>query len=96
MSFLDFEELLPGPKDRRVTRRWLVHAKSGHLLGAIGWYSGWRRYVYWAQAGTIYEELCLREIAAFCEAHTRERKAQCHSAAIAATTTTPLSATAPT
>lgn len=60
----------------RRTLTWLVSAKeSGVPLGQIDWYSPWRRYVFEPEAGTLYEEDCLRVIAAFVENLTKRQRA---------------------
>ena len=72
-KWIEFREVgAPG-----VTRVWHVHAKQGgDILGVVRWYSGWRRYVFAPVEGSEYEQDCLRDIAAFVERETRERKAQ--------------------
>lgn len=56
-----------------------VSAKDGGAtLGAVRWYAPWRKYAFFPRPETLYEQDCLRDIAAFCEAETRahrERKA---------------------
>ena len=41
-----------------------VRAKEGdELLGRIFWYSRWRCYVFEPDSSTIYEKVCMRDIA---------------------------------
>lgn len=48
------------------------------LLGEIRWYGAWRKYAFFPSQQTLFEEVCLREIAMFIEnrtqAHRREKK----------------------
>lgn len=64
------------PKPGRRTVPWQVRTKGGGVpLGWIEWHSSWRRYVFEPDAGTLYEEDCLRVIAAFVENLTRRQRA---------------------
>ncbi len=45
---------------------------GGTLLGTIGWYAHWRGYVFYPEGGTLYEQICLRAIADFCEIQTKK------------------------
>ena len=61
----------PKPK----TKVWRVVSKyETGQLGWIGWYAPWRKYSFYPEAGTLYEQVCLREIADFCERKTKEHK----------------------
>ena len=60
--------------DTGKTKVWSV-AASGTPLGAIRWYSQWRRYVFYPHAGTLYDAECLHDITSFIEARMRDRKA---------------------
>ena len=67
------------PPDRK-TKIWNVFAKDGDvILGSVFWYGAWRRYVFGPTMdhleGVIFEQQCLRDIAAFVEARTRDHKA---------------------
>ena len=58
------------------TLRWRICTKdNGAELGQIRWYPQWRKYVFYPYHATLYEWVCLREIAAFCEARTNAHKA---------------------
>jgi hypothetical protein len=57
------------------TCRWMVLAQGGGCLGVVKWYSGWRRYCFFPEMGTLYEQDCLLDIAAFCEEVTAMHKA---------------------
>lgn len=72
------EELSPLPEAK--TRRWQVRASDGGwILGIIKWYGPWRKYAFFPETNTIYEEDCLRQIAQFVVNETtlhRERNKQ--------------------
>jgi hypothetical protein len=61
------------PKDpKRKTDTYFVGNKgSGEVLGAITWFSRWRKYSFYPYADMTFEETCLREIAEFIEQETR-------------------------
>ena len=61
----------------RRTRRWSVQTRDGHAqLGTIEWYGPWRKYSFSPsmEAPLVFEEMCLRDVAAFVEARTREHR----------------------
>ncbi len=72
IEFRDVSEHFPA----RKTRTWAVlpKAQPGAVLGRVEWYPGWRKYVFAPEADTVYEQDCLRDIAAFCEQQTREHR----------------------
>jgi hypothetical protein len=54
---------------------WRVDAKDPAVeLGYIEWFSRWRKYIFAPLNETVYEQTCLREIAIFCEAATKEHR----------------------
>ena len=64
---------VPGePKPK--TKTWWVRAKGGSTIGLVAWFGRWRKYSFFPEGGTVWEQVCLREIADFCEARTREHK----------------------
>jgi len=65
---------VPGPPRPR-TRTWFVMTASGAQIGEIRWFPRWRCYGYWPTDGSVYEAVCLREIAEFCERATAAHKA---------------------
>lgn len=71
---LTFDPLMVPPS--RKTRQWSVSCR-GALLGRVSWYAQWRRYCFWPNVSTniLFDPSCLREIADFCEAQTKEHKA---------------------
>lgn len=47
---------------------------NGVCLGQIWWSGPWRKYCFHPNAGTVFEEDCLRTIAQFVEARTAEHR----------------------
>lgn len=63
------------PKEGAKTKVWLVCAKAdGGLLGAIRWFGRWRKYSFYPENGTVYEQDCLWDIADFVAQRTVEHK----------------------
>lgn len=60
--------------EKRLTDTWVVNDKYGNHLGQVSWFNHWRRYVFAPNASTIFEQVCLRDIAQFIEERTSERK----------------------
>ena len=72
-SFITFEPLAPNPN----TKVWAVVAKDGGApLGKVKWFGRWRKYSFFAEPDTIFEEHCLRDIANFCQNQTVEHRAE--------------------
>jgi hypothetical protein len=70
-THIKFIEAQPKPK----TKVWWVVSKYGDSpLGTIAWFSRWRKYSFFPKADTVYEWVCLREIADFCMKQTKEHK----------------------
>jgi hypothetical protein len=65
--------------DRRLCAKtdtwevWDVHEASH--LGQVRWYSPWRKYCFFPDSNTIWEEDCLRTIAVFLEWETKKHRA---------------------
>ena len=59
------------------TRRWAVQPKAPgeRPIGLIVWYGSWRKYVLGPNPGTVWEQDCLRDVAAFIEAQTHNHRA---------------------
>ena len=61
----DFDEVR---SDGKKTCVWSVRTRRGDAtLGEVKWYSPWRKYAFFPAAGCLFEEVCLKEIAAFLE-----------------------------
>jgi hypothetical protein len=62
-TFLRFREQLT---PNRTTSVHVAHnVQTDDVLGTIKWRSGWRRYVFYPEAGTVYDAGCLDEIVLF-------------------------------
>ena len=72
-KWIVFRDLGPSPSGK--TRRFAVVARrDSAILGEIGWFRGWRRYVFAPSPDTEFEAECLRDIAAFCDRSTNEAR----------------------
>ena len=55
---------------------WTLGPNSA-VLGWIKWFPRWRKYAFTSDSpDNVYEEICLREIADFCEQETKAHKAK--------------------
>lgn len=72
MSYLDFTLLTRA--DGRKTDVWSVASKRGDSLGVVVFRPAWRKFVFAPENETVYDAVCLREIADFCEEQTRRWK----------------------
>jgi hypothetical protein len=71
-SYITFEPLAPNP----ATKRWAVMSKDqGSQIGSVSWYGPWRKYCFMPMASTVFEQVCLREIAEFIERETKSHRA---------------------
>ena len=62
-----------GTSESGKTNIWIVrNARDGSQLGRVRWFGRWRKYAFEPWAGTIFEYVCLREIATFCEEMTKD------------------------
>jgi hypothetical protein len=66
------------PMDKiRKTKIFLVKTlDSDSFLGVIKWYGAWRKYCFFPtpDVQTVYEWICLRDIADFCQEETKKYK----------------------
>lgn len=75
MKYIRMQKLHDSPSGK--TQVFGVFTKAGiSALGVIKWYAPWRAYAFFPNAGTLYEPVCLRDLATFCEQQTRERRAE--------------------
>lgn len=65
-----------GPWRKQITDRYEVLTKTVNAIGQVRWFGSWRKYCFFPYEETVYEEVCLREIAEFCEKVTKEHKAK--------------------
>ncbi len=56
----------------RKTSIFHVFTKDGTILGEVKWYGSWRQYSFFPADNIIFERICLREIADFCDIETRK------------------------
>lgn len=58
----------PPPK----TKVWKVRNTEARVtLGRIRWFGRWRQYAFFPDLDLVFEKMCLRTIADFCERNTR-------------------------
>lgn len=55
------------------TNIWWVTNKD-IILGEVRWHTRWRKYAFYPESNTIFEEDCMRDIANWCEQATRRHK----------------------
>lgn len=71
MSFINIERT--GTSKSGLTDIYTVFSR-GIPLGEIRWYSHWRKYTFSPNPGTVFDNTCLIEIAAHCEAIQKNRE----------------------
>lgn len=79
-TWIRFDELTPNP----ATKRWAVMPTARHgalwcigggrQIGVVKWYGPWRKYCFFPMAEAVYEQVCLRDIANFCEEETAKHR----------------------
>ncbi len=74
-TFLYFQER----EHKGKTRKWIVLNKMhGIEIGKVKWSTSFRKYAFFPERDTVYEQVCLRDIADFIEyrtgLHKQERK----------------------
>ena len=69
-TYITFAERPPKPK----TKVWAVLSQGGAEIGTVCWYGPWRKYCFMPAYSSVFEQVCLREIAQFCETETRNHK----------------------
>ena len=54
------------------TKCWTVRSRQNITLqlGVIRWQPQWRQYAFYPEADSYFEEVCMRELANFCQAQT--------------------------
>lgn len=57
----------------KKTDTWAVYS-SNVYLGTVKWYAQWRRYTFFPDQGTLFDSMCLSELAAFCARETQQYK----------------------
>lgn len=56
------------------TNIYQVMADTGYYLGDIKWKASWRKYAFFPESDTLYEQDCLRDIAKFLEEQKTRKK----------------------
>lgn len=51
----------------KTRKWWVVNKHDDTPLGNIGWFSRWRCYAFYPLEKTVFEQVCLRDIATFCK-----------------------------
>lgn len=74
-KYIDFNEE-PKQEDRKTAIWFVVSQLEQKILGQIRWYGAWRKYCFFVYPNTVYEQICLRDIADFCENRTKEYKSK--------------------
>lgn len=66
-------EIVELPNLGKKTKRWhIVNKRTFEIVGRVSWYGGWRKYVYYYDAGGYADWEFMRMIADFCEQRTLE------------------------
>lgn len=58
------------------TKRWVVESAEGQPIAYVEWGGHWRKYIFFPLSCTIFEEVCLREIADFIQGETKAHRAR--------------------
>lgn len=60
--------------DGRKTDTWEIVSTGGRdILGHVKWFGRWRRFAFWPEPETVFDEVCMRELSDFCEKVTQMR-----------------------
>ena len=77
-KWIEFEEL--GTSKSGKTKIWVVYSKKDEVpfsdlwIGQVKWMSSWRKYAFFPEQDTVYEQDCLRDLAQFCEDQNKAHK----------------------
>lgn len=70
-----YVSFVPVPNPGKKTKVWnVIGYRDGDDIGIIKWAGNWRKYVYYIQSDSYYDWDCLRLIADFCEAATKDHR----------------------
>jgi hypothetical protein len=75
LSWIAFNEDEAAARGRK-TLVWTVTAIGGGTLGVVKFYSQWRKYAFYPNPNTLFEEECLRDIATFVATQTEAWRAK--------------------
>lgn len=57
------------------TTVWRIESiENGVILGYVKWFPNWRKYAFFPEEDTVYEQDCLKDIANFIEIQMKCRK----------------------
>jgi hypothetical protein len=65
---------MQAPTPGRKTQIWNVLTKDGFVLGQVKWFSRWRKYCFFANGETVFEQTCLGDLAEFIVLMTHQHK----------------------
>jgi len=72
MEYLGFTRV---PYPERKTGVWNVYNQhSGVVLGQVRWFGRWRRYAFFPNPDTVWDERCLLAVTKFLQAQMERRK----------------------
>lgn len=57
----------------------IISMNSGETLGIIKWFPNWRKYVFFPESRTIFDNKCLNEITQYLETLMTERNSGTNS-----------------
>lgn len=63
-----------GIAEGRKTGIWNICGNDGTALGLVSWYGSWRQYIFDPCPNCIFNNQCLRDIAAFLDRINAEQK----------------------
>lgn len=71
-----YVKFLPsGQSPSSKTRVWDVVAEENSFpLGKIRYFSRWHQYAFFPNGNTVFEKICLRDIAEFCDLRSIEHR----------------------
>jgi hypothetical protein len=70
-SFIRFELF---SSDQKKTKKWMIWSASLNVIGVIKWFGRWRKYCFFPEPETAFEEVCLGEISEFIQMMTQKHK----------------------
>ena len=73
VKYIDFEPA--GKSASGKTKLWDVISHEEDVLGQVKYHPHWRRYAFYPEAHTLYEQDCLRKIADFIEEQSTKLRA---------------------
>jgi len=65
-------QIVARPADKKTDTFNVIPNDGGVSLGYVKFYGAWRKYCFFPNPYTIFEQDCLRDIAIFCEQQTAQ------------------------